>query len=83
MVGDILHDEVLGDIGILLERADGSESFTTAGGGHVEAVPVWRTWWITAGEQYYSEFGLKNLVHLSVFVRHPANEVPELKAFDK
>jgi hypothetical protein len=34
-----------------------------------QEVPVWRTYWIHAGEEYYSEFGLQNLVHLDVFVR--------------
>jgi len=29
---------------------------------------VWKTWWCRAGEEHYSEFGLKNLVALEVFV---------------
>ena len=79
-VGDILHDESLGDVGILLERHDGESSYTTSSGGHLNNVPVWRTWWVSSGEQYYSEFGLQNLVHLSVFVRHPVSEIPDLPA---
>lgn len=68
-VGDVLHDEALGDIGVLVERYDGKTSIITAG-GTIGGVAVWRTWWIRAGEENYSEFGLQNLIHLDVFVRY-------------
>lgn len=70
-VGDVLHDETLGDIGVLLERYDGTISVITAG-GTIGGVAVWRVWWIRTGEENYSEFGLQNLIHLDVFVRYRA-----------
>ena len=64
-VGDILYDECLQDIGILLGRHGSMEEY---GDGTVKGVPVWRTWWIRAGEEYYSEEGLQHLVALDVFM---------------
>lgn len=61
--GDVLYDENLKDIGVLLERYE----TLSDGDGHV-GVPVWRTWWIHAGEELYSEEGLQHLVALDVFV---------------
>jgi hypothetical protein len=64
-VGDILHDETLGDVGILLECYDSHRDYE----GHPESfVIVWKTWWIKAGEENYSEHGLQNLVAMDVFV---------------
>lgn len=76
-VGDILHDDTLQDVGILIERYGGDEVVLTAG-GRVDGVPVWRTWWVKAGEENYSEFGLQNLVHMGVFARYSVGEVPDL-----
>ena len=70
-VGDVLYDETLGDIGVLVERYDGEAPIIVAG-GTIGGVAVWRTWWIRAGEENYSEFGLQNLIHLDVFVRYRA-----------
>ena len=76
-VGDILHDNTLQDVGILLERYDGSEVIMTVG-GRVDGTAVWRTWWVKAGEENYSEFGLQNLVDLGVFVWYSVSVLPEL-----
>jgi hypothetical protein len=61
--GDVLYDENLKDIGVLLERFETKEE----DGVHAK-VPVWRTWWIHAGEELYSEEGLQHLVALDVFI---------------
>lgn len=66
-VGDILYDETLRDIGILLERFDSHREYDDQPPSNVT---VWRTWWIHAGEETYSEEGLQNLVDLSVFLRY-------------
>jgi|TARA_R110002096_G_scaffold157140_3_gene321980 hypothetical protein len=73
-VGDVLHDETLNDVGVLLERYDGTGGTGTVitAGGTIGGVAVWRTWWIRAGAENYSEFGLQNLIHLDVFVRYRA-----------
>jgi hypothetical protein len=65
--GDVLHDEALQDIGVLLERYVTVED---VGGEKRHGVPVWRTWWIRAGEEHYSEEGLQHLVDLDVFMRY-------------
>ncbi len=64
-VGDMLYDETLGDVGILLERYDSHREYDDQPDSNVT---VWRTWWIVAGEEDYSEFGLQNLVAMEVFV---------------
>lgn len=64
-VGDLLYDETLGDVGILLERFDSHRNYSDQPPSNVA---VWKTWWCRAGEEHYSEFGLKNLVALEVFV---------------
>lgn len=66
-LGDILYDETLQDVGVLIEYFPN--------GDMNQDVPVWRTYWIHAGEEYYSEFGLQNLVHLDVFVRFGINKL--------
>ena len=66
-VGDLLHDDTLMDIGILLEVYD---SHRESEGQPDSNVRVWRTWWIRAGEETYSEYGLKNLVAMGVFTRY-------------
>lgn len=63
-VGDILYDDTLKDVGILIERHDSHREYE---GQPDSYVLVWRTWWIHAGEELYSEFGLKNLVAMDVF----------------
>jgi hypothetical protein len=63
--GDILYDECLQDIGVLIRCQDSLEEY---GDSTIKGVPVWRTWWIRAGEEYYSEEGLQHLVALEVFV---------------
>ena len=63
-VGDVLYDDTLQDIGLLLERFD---SYREYEGYEPSNVYVWRTWWIHAGVEEYSEFGLQNLVDLGVF----------------
>jgi hypothetical protein len=62
--GDILHDENLQDIGVLLECHDSLRDIEHVSG---KGVPIWRTWWIRAGAENYSEEGLQNLVDLGVF----------------
>ncbi len=64
-VGDMLYDETLGDVGILLERYDSHRKYP---GQPDSNVSVWRTWWVIAGEEDYSEYGLQNLVAMEVFV---------------
>ncbi len=66
-VGDILYDETLRDVGILLERFDSHREYENQPPSNVT---VWRTWWIRAGEEIYSEEGLQNLVDLDVFLRY-------------
>ena len=66
-VGDLLHDDTLGDIGILIEPHDSHREYA---GQPDSNVRVWRTWWVRAGEETYSEFGLKNLVAMGVFTRY-------------
>jgi hypothetical protein len=68
-VGDILHDETLGDIGILLECYDSHRDYENQPDSFVI---VWRTWWIHAGQEDYSEYGLQNLVAMEVFVCYSA-----------
>ena len=63
-IGDLLHDESLGDVGILLERFDSHRDYVSQPPSRVS---VWRTYWCKAGWEDYSEFGLKNLVALDVF----------------
>jgi hypothetical protein len=79
-VGDILYDESLQDIGILLLRFDGEDIVDTAGGGRIDGAPVWRTWWIHAGEEYYSELGLQNLVYVGIFIQYSVLELPDLSS---
>lgn len=69
--GDVLYDENLKDIGVLLERYD----TLTEGEQHI-GVPVWRTWWIHAGEELYSEEGLQHLVALDVFTCYSIESPP-------
>jgi len=64
-VGDMLYDETLGDIGILLERYDSHRKYENQPDSNVA---VWRTWWVIAGEEDYSEYGLQNLVAMEVFI---------------
>ena len=64
-VGDMLYDETLGDVGILLERYDSHRKYENQPDSNVS---VWRTWWVIAGEEDYSEFGLQSLVAMEVFV---------------
>ena len=71
-VGDILHDETLGDVGILLERYDSHRKYENQPDSNVA---VWRTWWIVAGEEDYSEFGLQSLVAMEVFVCYTSGSV--------
>ena len=66
-VGDLLHDDTLRDVGILLECYDSHRVYE---GQPDSNVRVWRTWWIVAGEETYSEIGLKNLVAMGVFTRY-------------
>ena len=70
--GDVLHDEALQDIGVLLERYVTAEKVD---GKERRGVPVWRIWWIRAGEEHYSEEGLQHLVNLDVFICYSV-EVP-------
>jgi hypothetical protein len=74
--GDILHDENLSDIIVLLSRGDSTHGFETHGsvGGGVTEVSIWKLWSSRDGVQYYSEFGLQNLVFLSVFSMYRAVE---------
>jgi hypothetical protein len=65
--GDVLHDESLQDIGVLVERYVTTEE---VGGQKRYGVPVWKMWWIRAGEEHYSEEGLQHLVALDVFIRY-------------
>jgi hypothetical protein len=66
-VGDLLHDDTLMDIGILIECHDSHREYE----GYPDSnVRVWRTWWVRAGEETYSEFGLQNLVAMGVFTRY-------------
>ena len=65
--GDLLHDDTLRDIGILIECYDSHREYEDQPDSNVR---VWRTWWVRAGEETYSEFGLKNLVAMDVFTRY-------------
>lgn len=67
-VGDILYDESLQDVGVLLERFDSLRDIGYVGYISGKGVPVWKMWWIRAGEENYSEEGLRNLVDLEVFL---------------
>ncbi len=64
-VGDVLYDDTLQDIGLLLECFDSHRDYE---GYPPSDVRIWRTWWINAGEEKYSEFGLQNLVAMEVFL---------------
>ena len=64
-VGDVLYDDTLQDIGVLLECFDSHREYV---GYPPSDVSVWRIWWITAGEEKYSEFGLQNLVDMGIFM---------------
>jgi hypothetical protein len=66
-VGDLLYDDTLRDIGILLARYDSHRQYDDQPDSHVL---VWRTWWMHAGLEEYSELGLQNLVALGVFTRY-------------
>ena len=66
-VGDLLHDDTLRDVGILIERYDSHRQYDNQPDSHVL---IWRTWWMHAGLEEYSEFGLQNLVALGVFTRY-------------
>lgn len=76
-VGDVLYDETLQDIGVLLERYD---SYREYEGYPPSQVYVWRTWWIRAGEENYSEHGLKNMVDMDIFSCYSI--VPESKFYN-
>ena len=71
-VGDMLYDETLSDVGILLERYDSHREYD---GQPDSNVAVWKTWWIVAGEENYSEFGLQSLVAMEVFVCYSGGSV--------
>lgn len=63
-VGDLVHDDTLGDIGVLLEVFDSHREYE----GYPDSnVRVWRTWWCRAGEETYSEHGLQQLIAMDVF----------------
>ena len=64
-VGDMLYDETLGDIGILLECYDSHRKYENQPDSNIT---VRRTWWVIAGEEDYSEYGLQSLVAMEVFV---------------
>ena len=76
-VGDVLYDDTLQDIGLLLERYDSHSDYPNKKPSNVS---VWRTWWIHAGEEEYSEFGLQNLVDMSVFACYSI--VPESRFYN-
>jgi len=71
-VGDMLYDETLRDVGILLERYDSHREYD---GQPDSNVAVWKTWWIVAGEEDYSKFGLQSLVAMEVFVCYSSGSV--------
>ncbi len=62
--GDLLHDDTLRDVGVLLECFDSHREYDNQPDSNVT---VWKTFWIHAGEETYSEFGLQNLVAMGVF----------------
>ena len=70
-VGDILHDENLCDVIVLLSRDHTAHEVETSG-GTTTGVAVWKLWSSRDGSQYYSEFGLQNLVFLDVFAMYRA-----------
>ena len=76
-IGDVLYDETLQDIGVLLERYD---SYRDYDGYPPSYVYVWRTWWIRAGEENYSEEGIKNMVDMGIFACYSI--VPESQFYN-
>ena len=71
-VGDILYDENLQDIMVLLE-CDYTPHETRTTGGNVTGVSVWQMWSSRDGAQWFSEFGLQNLVYLDIFAMYRAD----------